>query len=167
MVLHFIPDQDDPAGTIRHLLGGIRCTSYLVVGHAVSDTHPGGSGKRREPAQREIAHAGTAPLARGGRAPLLRAGAELLAPGLVTLSGRWPEDGTVPPGLTGTSASAGAARKTPPGAAFSQRPYPPGSPSGCSMTPSVGNLNGEPAGPVPDRRPGVQCLPRASGDRLP
>ena len=41
MVLHFIPDQDDPAGTIRHLLGGIRSTSYLVVGHAASDTDPG------------------------------------------------------------------------------------------------------------------------------
>lgn len=41
MVLHFIADQDDPAGTIRHLLGGIRSTSYLVVGHAASDTDPG------------------------------------------------------------------------------------------------------------------------------
>jgi hypothetical protein len=33
--------------------------------------------------------------------PVAGAGAELLAPGLVTLSDWWPEDGAVPPGVNG------------------------------------------------------------------
>jgi len=38
MVLHFVPDEDDPGGIVRRLLEGIRGPRYLVIGHAARDT---------------------------------------------------------------------------------------------------------------------------------
>lgn len=38
MVLHFVPDEDDPWGIVRRLVEGIRGPRYLVMGHAARDT---------------------------------------------------------------------------------------------------------------------------------
>ncbi|HTU75504.1 MAG TPA: SAM-dependent methyltransferase [Trebonia sp.] len=38
MVLHFVPDEDDPGAIVRHLVEGIRGPRYLVIGHAARDT---------------------------------------------------------------------------------------------------------------------------------
>jgi SAM-dependent methyltransferase len=39
-VLHFIPDADDPAGTIRHLTQAVHPGSHLVIAHGVNDARP-------------------------------------------------------------------------------------------------------------------------------
>ena len=101
MVLHFIPDQDDPAGIIRRLLEEIHATSYLVIGHAASDTDPGAAAdaanlyNEKSPTHVRLrSHAEV-------RRLFSAVGAELLEPGLVTLSDWWPEDDSVPPGVNG------------------------------------------------------------------
>lgn len=38
MVLHFVPDEDDPWEIVRQLLEGIRGSRYLIIGHAARDT---------------------------------------------------------------------------------------------------------------------------------
>jgi hypothetical protein len=38
MVLHFVPDEDDPGGIVRRLVEGIRGPRYLIIGHAARDT---------------------------------------------------------------------------------------------------------------------------------
>jgi DNA-binding HxlR family transcriptional regulator len=104
MVLHFIRDEEDPRGIVRRLLDGIDGTSYLVVAHAASDTDPQAARAAasryndKSPARVRLrSHAEVEGLFAG-------AGAELLPPGLVTLSDWWPEgtqDGSVPPGVNG------------------------------------------------------------------
>jgi hypothetical protein len=39
-VLHFIPDADDPHEIVRQLMDAVPAGSYLVIGHAASDTQP-------------------------------------------------------------------------------------------------------------------------------
>ena len=101
MVLHFIPDQDDPAGIIRRLLEEIHATSYLVVGHAASDTDPGAAAdaasRYNEKSPTHVRLRSHAEVERLFSA----VGAEFLEPGLVTLSDWWPEDDSVPPGVNG------------------------------------------------------------------
>lgn len=101
MVLHFIPDQDDPVGIIRRLLDGIHATSYLVVGHAASDTDPSAAAdaatRYNEKSPTHVRLRSHAEVERLFSA----VGAELLEPGLVTLSDWWPEDNSVPPGVNG------------------------------------------------------------------
>ena len=110
MVLHFIPDQDDPAAIIRRLLEEVHATSYLVVGHAASDTDPGAAAdaatryNEKSPTRVRLrSHAEVGRL-------FSAVGAELLEPGLVTLSDWWPEDDSVPPGVNG---HIGIGRRTP------------------------------------------------------
>lgn len=101
MVLHFIPDQDDPADIIRRLLDGIHATSYLVMGHAASDTDPSAAAdaatRYNEKSPTHVRLRSHAEVERLFSA----VGAELLEPGLVTLSDWWPEDDSVPPGVNG------------------------------------------------------------------
>ena len=98
-VLHFIPDEDDPAGIIRKLLEPFPAGSHVVVSHGTADAVP---------AVREAAavfdHATTSAHTRTRDEILALAdGLELVEPGIVWLP-RWR-----PQGPTGTKAGAAPA----------------------------------------------------------
>ena len=40
MVLHFVPDEEDPWGIVRRLMDGISSTAYLAISHVGSDIVP-------------------------------------------------------------------------------------------------------------------------------
>jgi len=39
-ILHFLPDEDDPYGIVRHLMGQLSAGSHLVVSHITADFDP-------------------------------------------------------------------------------------------------------------------------------
>ena len=80
-ILHFIRDEEDPAGIVATLLDGLPAGSYLALSHATADFHP--------PGGEDLAASGyenaTAPLVLRARERVLPFfdGFELLEPGLV------------------------------------------------------------------------------------
>jgi DNA-binding HxlR family transcriptional regulator len=101
MVLHFIPDGDDPGGIIRRLMQGIRGDRYLVIGHAGSDIAP-------EPAQaaaEKYNEASPASLRLRSHAEVAsffdEAGLVMLQPGLVPLARWWPAEQDLPQDANG------------------------------------------------------------------
>jgi hypothetical protein len=86
MVLHFVPDSDDPAGIVRRLLDGIRGPAYLVVAHAAADT----AADEAAEAAREYNARSPVPvrLRSHEEVAAFYAGATILPPGLITL-GEW------------------------------------------------------------------------------
>lgn len=91
-ILHFVPDDRDPAGIVQELLGALAPGSYLAIAHATGDF-----------VAPEVAELGTTiyqdrgiPFQPRSRAEItaLLGGLELVAPGLVPAH-RWqPEDGS-------------------------------------------------------------------------
>jgi DNA-binding HxlR family transcriptional regulator len=96
MVLHFLPDADDPWGIIRRLIQGIRADAYLILGHAGADIAPA-------PAQAAAARyneSSAQSLRLRPHSEVMRffsqAGLETLTPGLVPLARWWPGEPGLP-----------------------------------------------------------------------
>jgi DNA-binding HxlR family transcriptional regulator len=92
MILHFIPDQDDPWEIVRRLMQGIHADKYLVMGHAGADIAP-------KPAQAAAARYNeSSPLSLQLRSHsqverfFTDAGLSMLEPGLVPLARWWPAE---------------------------------------------------------------------------
>lgn len=96
-VLHFIRDEEDPAGIVGRLRDAMAPGSFLVVSHATGDFHPQIAAKVAEVYQRA-----SAPLVLRDRAQVARLfdGFDLVAPGLVEPASWHPD----PEGLTKPSA---------------------------------------------------------------
>ena len=92
-VLHFIPDQDDPAGIIRKLLEPFPAGSYLAVSHGTADAVP----EVNEAAA--VYEQATASAHVRGRDHVLRLvdGLDLVEPGIVWLPEWRPDPGGGPP----------------------------------------------------------------------
>lgn len=108
-VLHFVPDEHDPAGIVQTLLGALPPGSYLAASHVT------GEHNRAETAAAQQANqdAGISLGARdsGVFAQLAFSGLDLVPPGVV-LTSEWHPEGSGPRPLPSeVSAYAGVARK--------------------------------------------------------
>jgi SAM-dependent methyltransferase len=94
-VLHFIRDQEDPAGIVARLKAAMAPGSYLVISHATGDLYPEEVGTLAMKAYDRA----SAPLVLRTRAEIgdLFDGLELVAPGLSQLS-LWRPDGDLQSG---------------------------------------------------------------------
>jgi hypothetical protein len=94
-VLHFIRDEEDPAGILARLKAVMAPGSYLVLSHATGDLYPREVGAEATKAYDRA----SAPLVLRTRAEIERLldGLELVEPGLVQLS-HWRPDGDLPSG---------------------------------------------------------------------
>jgi hypothetical protein len=92
-VLHFIDDEEDPAGLIAALTDVLPAGSQLVISHATADFHPAENTSRGS----EIYQKATANLSLRSRQEILPFfdGFELLEPGL-TQASHWRPAGPVP-----------------------------------------------------------------------
>jgi hypothetical protein len=92
-VLHFIRDEEDPAGIVARLRDAMAPGSYLVLSHATGDLYPPEIGAQASGAYDRA----TAPLVLRSTAEIARLfdGFELVDPGLVQLS-LWRPDGDLP-----------------------------------------------------------------------
>jgi S-adenosyl methyltransferase len=81
-ILHFVPDADDPAGTVGRLTAGLAPGSHLVISHATHEAAPGAAAKVEELYTSTSAAARTR-----SHEEILRffAGFDLVEPGLVYL----------------------------------------------------------------------------------
>ncbi|MFF3465063.1 SAM-dependent methyltransferase [Streptomyces sp. NPDC001984] len=104
-LMHFIPEDQNPYGIVRNLLGALPSGSFLVLSHAASDLYP------------ELAQQVTDEYARGGirlgfrtRPEVVRFfdGLDLVDPGVVTAP-EWFRT-TPPPAPEGSGIYAGVAR---------------------------------------------------------
>jgi trans-aconitate methyltransferase len=93
-VMHFIPDEDDPAGLVARLVSALAPGSYVALTHATADSRP-------ESAQGERVYERASAQARArtrDQVAAMVAGLELVEPGLVWAP-EWrpdPQDGTDP-----------------------------------------------------------------------
>ncbi len=96
-VLHFLRDEEDPAGIVARLRDAMAPGSYLVVSHATADFHPQAGAKVTEVYQRA-----SAPLVLRSHSETGRffGGFDLVAPGLVEPAS-WHPDDPVSPGAGG------------------------------------------------------------------
>ncbi len=96
-VVHFIRDEEDPAGIVAKLRDAMAPGSYLVLSHATADFHPELAAKVTE-----VYRQASAPLVprTGSEIRRLFEGFELVAPGLVEPAA-WRPDGPVSPGAGG------------------------------------------------------------------
>jgi DNA-binding HxlR family transcriptional regulator len=91
MILHFIPDSDDPWGIVRRLLDGIPGGSWLVMSHVGADIAP-------ETPETTAKYNARSPVPVRPRSSgeitrfFTEAGATLLSPGLVPLARWWPAE---------------------------------------------------------------------------
>jgi len=92
MILHFLPDDDDPWAIVRRLMQGIRADKYLVVAHVGADITPGPAAS----AAAKYNKASSVPIRIRPRGEVERfftgAGLEMLPPGLVPVARWWPEE---------------------------------------------------------------------------
>jgi len=97
-VLHFVGDEEDPAGIVARLRDAMAPGSYLVISHATGDFHPQIGSKVTEVYQ----HA-SAPLVLRSRKAIERFfdGFDLVEPGLVQPVAWRPEPGPVSPSAGG------------------------------------------------------------------
>ena len=108
-VVHFINDEEDPAGIIATLRDAIAPGSYLVLSHATADFHPDQAAKVTQIYQQT-----SAPLVlrTGTQIQRLFDGFDLAAPGLVQPAA-WRPDGPAGPGAGGCYAGVGRHRAGP------------------------------------------------------
>jgi hypothetical protein len=107
-VLHFVRDEDDPRGIIRHLMETMSPGSYLVISHATTDSCPESDEAIR------VYDGANVSLHSRSRAEVeaLFAGFDLVDPGLVWLPHWRPDAATGLPGDPGRGLSwCGVARK--------------------------------------------------------
>ncbi|MDG6103330.1 SAM-dependent methyltransferase [Dactylosporangium aurantiacum] len=90
-ILHFVPDEADPAGLIARLRDATVPGSHLVVSHLTRDGVPDAPAQQGQQVYRQS----SAPIVPRTRADILRLfdGYELLDPGLVWLGDWRPDDG--------------------------------------------------------------------------
>ncbi|MFJ6676646.1 SAM-dependent methyltransferase [Actinosynnema sp. NPDC091369] len=107
-VLHFVPDEDDPAGIIRRYLDATAPGSHLALSHASLD----GEAERAEEATEQFRSRVT-DFSMRTRTEIgdLLAGVELVDPGLVYLTEWRPEPGDEDPDPKRTSTFAAVGRK--------------------------------------------------------
>ncbi|MEV6315440.1 SAM-dependent methyltransferase [Streptomyces sp. NPDC051776] len=91
-VLHFITDEEDPAGIVRTLTGALPRGSYLVLTHGTADFHQHVDGDATEVYRQATATLNVRP--HDGILPFF-AGFELLDPGLVQVP-LWRPDAPLP-----------------------------------------------------------------------
>jgi SAM-dependent methyltransferase len=91
-VLHFVPDEADPAAIVRRLGDALVSGSYLVISHAGPDVTPEGRA-RQEQARKLYERTPTPVVIRGADevAALLGDDFELVEPGVVSASGWRPD----------------------------------------------------------------------------
>jgi O-methyltransferase involved in polyketide biosynthesis len=89
-VLHFVPDRDDPFGTVARLMSAVPSGSFLVVGHASSDQQAEAAAE----GSRRYNDKSVAPITMRSRDQVARFfdGLEMLEPGFVSMGDWWPED---------------------------------------------------------------------------
>jgi S-adenosyl methyltransferase len=92
-VLHFIPDDQDPAGIVARFTAALRPGSFLTISHATREAAPEAASKVEDLYKSAATSAHTR-----SREEISRffAGFELVDPGLVYLP-LWRHDGVVPP----------------------------------------------------------------------
>jgi len=97
-VLHFIRDEEDPAGLVARLRDAMAPGSYLVLSHATADFHPEAGAKITDVYQRA-----SAPLVLRSRSQIGRffEGFDLVAPGLVQPASWRPGEGPGSPSAGG------------------------------------------------------------------
>jgi hypothetical protein len=108
-VLHFVPDEDDPAHSVSALLDALPSGSYLVASHATLEYDPEGVTS----AGRAFQDRGLAGQLRTGDelSELVFSGLEMVDPGVVPVS-EWRPDGDRPrPGPAEVNVNGGVARK--------------------------------------------------------
>ncbi len=107
-VLHFIKDEEDPAGIVARLRDAMAPGSYLVISHATADFHPQVAAKITDVYQQA-----SAPLVLRSRSQIERFfdGFDLVAPGLVEPAS-WRPDGEGPPSPSAGGFYGGVGRKS-------------------------------------------------------
>jgi trans-aconitate methyltransferase len=108
IIMHLIPDSDDPYAIVARLMGALPSGSYLVLAHPASDIRPA---QMAEMTRRVNARLSGPPATMRDRAAITRFfdGLELLAPGVVQPQQWRPDPGMLaPPQVT---AWCGVARK--------------------------------------------------------
>ncbi len=92
-VLHFIPDGEDPAGSVRTLLGALPSGSYLVASHPSAEYDPEGMTRMEQ----SFRQAGVVNQSRSADelAALAFTGLELVEPGIVPVMD-WRPEGSGP-----------------------------------------------------------------------
>jgi hypothetical protein len=95
-VLHFFPDDEDPAGIVATLLDAVPSGSYLVASHVTSDFHDPATAAR---GALSVQQAGVPFCARSASelAGHILAGLRLVEPGLVPVSDWRPAAGSAQP----------------------------------------------------------------------
>ena len=108
IILHLIPDSDDPYGIVARLVGALPSGSYLVLAHPASDIR---AAKMAEMTKRVNQRMSGPPATMRDRAAITRFfdGLELLEPGVVQPQQWRPEPGD--PGPPQVTAWCGVARK--------------------------------------------------------
>ncbi|MEU6371219.1 SAM-dependent methyltransferase [Streptomyces sp. NPDC046931] len=93
-VLHFVPDEDDPAGLLRAYCDALPDDSYLALSHGTGDFSPTTADGAAVYAERKVA----APMVLRSHAEVVRLfdGTALLEPGVVRLPEWHPELGSTP-----------------------------------------------------------------------
>jgi hypothetical protein len=96
MILHLIPDSDDPYGIVRRLLDAVPSGSYLVLSHPASDIDTAAAARATQRYNKLVA----TPQTRRSRAEVTRFfdGLDLLEPGVVQTDQWRPEPGGDPGG---------------------------------------------------------------------
>ncbi len=105
MILHLIPDSDDPYGIVRRLMDATAAGSYLVLSHPASDVDAAAAAKAAQCYNSLV----STPQTRRTYAEVCRFfdGLDLLEPGVVATN-RWrPADGVGPPSLAPNYAGIG------------------------------------------------------------
>jgi DNA-binding HxlR family transcriptional regulator len=101
MILHFIPDEENPWGIVRRLMDGMNGDGYLVIGHAGADIDAASS----RAASEEYNARSPAPVRLRSHDEVARffteAGAIVLEPGLVSLADWWPAEDELPSEVNG------------------------------------------------------------------
>jgi S-adenosyl methyltransferase len=96
MILHLIPDSDDPYGIVERLLDAVPSGSYLVLSHPASDIDTAAAARATQRYNKLVA----TPQTRRSRAEVTRFfdGLDLLEPGVVQTDQWRPEPGADPGG---------------------------------------------------------------------
>jgi S-adenosyl methyltransferase len=108
-ILHFIPDEEDPAGIIGRFRDAIAPGSYLALSHATADFH---SPEVKEKVA-QMYRGASAPMVLRGRAEVERMfdGFEMVEPGLARVSTWRPEPDAAEVDAQHSSVYAGVGRK--------------------------------------------------------
>jgi hypothetical protein len=89
-ILHFVPDEDDPYGIVRRLIGALPSGSYLAISHATRDFMP--AQIRDSVDTLAAANRGSINFRSGDELARFFDGLELVSPGIKTLSEWRAED---------------------------------------------------------------------------